>query len=206
VNDNDLITAVRQSVGGVRMSIPAEDIISRSRAIRARRRIPVAAAALTAAAGMALAVSSLAAPGHRAAIQLTAWTVVSKPGRFVSITIHELRDPAGLQRKLRADGLPASVTYNGRPNHSCRPYPLGIRQLEQVFPLPQPAPGKWTPVIDLGQVGTPGKKPRPGYVLVIVTAALPPGTGVQIAATVRHQLVRFAEPKVVYARPSCTGS
>ena len=36
MNDQELITAVRQSVHGVRMNVPAGQILSRSRAIRAR--------------------------------------------------------------------------------------------------------------------------------------------------------------------------
>jgi DNA-directed RNA polymerase specialized sigma24 family protein len=44
---------------------------------------------------------------------------------LVDVTIRELRDPAGLQSKLRADGVPASVTFSGQPNPSCRPYPAG---------------------------------------------------------------------------------
>ena len=37
MNDQELITAVRQSVHGVRMNVPADQIVSRSRAIRSQR-------------------------------------------------------------------------------------------------------------------------------------------------------------------------
>ncbi len=43
----------------------------------------------------------------------------------IAVTIRELRDPAGLQSRLRADGVPASVSFFGQQNPSCRPYPAG---------------------------------------------------------------------------------
>jgi hypothetical protein len=82
---------------------------------RFRRQIPATAAALTVAAGAALAVTSMAAPGHPITAQLTAWTVVKKPGGAVQVTIREMRDPAGLQRRLRADGVPANVRFDSNP-------------------------------------------------------------------------------------------
>ena len=44
--------------------------------------------------------------------QLAAWTVVKQADGTVLVKIREFRDPAGLQRELRADGIPASVTFN----------------------------------------------------------------------------------------------
>jgi hypothetical protein len=62
MNDNDLITTMRESFTDVRSGTPVEQIVSRSRVIRARRRLPgaVAVAAVAAAAGTAVA---LIAPG-----------------------------------------------------------------------------------------------------------------------------------------------
>jgi hypothetical protein len=59
----ELIAAVKESVTGVHMTIPAEQITSRSRAIRARRRIPALAGAMAVIAAVAVAVTVL--PGHR---------------------------------------------------------------------------------------------------------------------------------------------
>ncbi|HEX3492898.1 MAG TPA: hypothetical protein VHU92_26380 [Streptosporangiaceae bacterium] len=138
MNDDQLTTAVRQSVSGVHMSVPAEDIISRARTIRARRRIPAAAAALTVAAGAALAVALPSAPGHPAPAQLTAWTVARKPGGAVRVTIREMRDPAGLQARLRADGIPATIRFasqNLRPSQLPRPclyYRLPDREIARL--------------------------------------------------------------------------
>jgi hypothetical protein len=152
MNDDKLTAAVRQSVGGVHMSVPAEDIISRARAIRSRRQIPAAAAALTVAAGAALAVTSLAAPGHPAPVQLTAWTVAKKPGGAVQVTIREMRDPAGLQRRLRADGVPVTVRFASQvPLRSqlpgdCLYYPLPPHQIarlmDRIFPQSTNASGQ----------------------------------------------------------------
>lgn len=52
-----------------------------------------------------------------------AWTVASQPNGSIQVTVSELRDPAGLQSKLRADGIPASVTFSGEANPACHGYP-----------------------------------------------------------------------------------
>jgi hypothetical protein len=49
---------------------------------------------------------------HPAHAQLAAWTVVKQADGTVLVKIREFRDPAGLQRELRADGIPASVQFN----------------------------------------------------------------------------------------------
>jgi hypothetical protein len=60
MNDQELITAVRRSVHGVRMNVPAEQIVSRSRAIRAsgRRRLAAGITAAMAAVGIAIAAGT----------------------------------------------------------------------------------------------------------------------------------------------------
>ena len=79
MNDDELITVVKESVTDVHMTIPAEQIISRSHAIRTRRRIPSLAGALAVVAAAVLAVTVLLPrpPATvRPSIHLTAWTVV----------------------------------------------------------------------------------------------------------------------------------
>ena len=82
MTDDELATAVRESVTGVHMTILAEQIMNRSRTIRARRRMPLVAGALAGVAGAALAVTALLPsshqPGHPATARLTAWTVASQ--------------------------------------------------------------------------------------------------------------------------------
>ena len=77
MNDQEVITAVRQSVHGVRMNVPAEQIVSRSRAIRARghRRLAACITAATAAGSVVLGVGlsgahgSAPAGGNRRTVQ-----------------------------------------------------------------------------------------------------------------------------------------
>jgi hypothetical protein len=69
--DEDLITAVRESFTDVHSDTPVERIVTRSRAVRARRRVPALTAALAVAAAAAVAVTSLL-PGSRAGVAPTA--------------------------------------------------------------------------------------------------------------------------------------
>jgi len=113
--------AVREAVRGGQLDIPAEQVVHRSRAIRARRRIPAlagglaAAAAATAAAALVLAGGPAAVPGrqatagHARTVVTAAWTVREAADGTVTITLREYADPAGLQQTLRADGINAIV-------------------------------------------------------------------------------------------------
>jgi hypothetical protein len=115
MNDNDLITAVREPFAKILMATPVEAVVTRGRAVRRRRRrlqgVAGAAAAVTAG-----VVSILLAvfPGGQAAapVTLAAWTVVTEPNGTVAISIHDLRDPLGLQRALRAHGVAAIVRFH----------------------------------------------------------------------------------------------
>jgi hypothetical protein len=84
----------------------------------------------------------------------------------VHVTIRELRDPAGLQRKLRADGLPASVIFGNSPNagpNPCQSYGGGA-ELQKVFTFLAP----------------PGPPRGHSTAMAIHPSALPGGAGVQI--------------------------
>ena len=181
MNDNELSTAVLESVADIHSATPVDHIISRGRAVRARRRIPVAAGALALAAGTALAVTTLVPASHpgssadrpspaighsglsagnrggqSGAVRLAAWTVTKQTNGDIDITINQLKDPAGLQATLRADGLPVNVSFSGAPySASCRPYTPSMSALRAV-----------------AQIHSDG--------LVIDPAALPSGTGVSI--------------------------
>jgi hypothetical protein len=111
MNDEELIMAVRAQRDKVPMNTPVEQIISRGRSVRARRRVRRLAGTLAVvAAAAAVAVTTLVPSGHPA--QLAAWTVTKQADGKIHITIRELRDPAGLQRTLRAEGVPAVVSYS----------------------------------------------------------------------------------------------
>ena len=193
MNDDELMTAVRESFTDVHSATPVEQIVSRSRAVRTRRRIPAIAAVLAVAAAAAMAVTTLL-PGHPpsrpVSAQLAAWTVVKQADGTVYVTIRELRDPAGLQRTLRADGIPASVTFTGRRNPACRPYVRSHRYGIDVFVAPIY---------------------RAPNVLIFHPSDLLPGAGWQIEIVKgfnRPHLpgIYVFSPLMVYASPQCTGS
>jgi hypothetical protein len=185
MNDNELITALRESFTGVHATTPVEQIVSRSRRVRTRRRIPRMAGA-AGAAGAALAVIALLPSSHRPAVHLAAWTVVRHADGTIYVTINELQDPAGLQRTLRADGVPASVTFFGQENRSCRPYANGDQTglIGKIFSQPP------------GQINS----------AVIRPSAIPGGAGVQISPFISGGQVPAIAVGIVDASPHCTGS
>lgn len=232
LSDSDVLTAARDSLSGTPVASPpaVETIMARGRARRHRRRlIPGMTGTLAVAAGAALAVTTLAPASHQASDQgsrppathLAAWTVTKLADGNISVTIRELTDPAGLQRTLRADGVPASVMFRNQQNPGCRPYPGGTIPwppqppsllLRQVFPkpygdLPAPSPRSpgWTRAP--GHASPPSPPPSPsldGNVIVIAPSALPGHAGVQIEAT--HDARWIGPVQLVYASPQCTGS
>jgi hypothetical protein len=134
MNDSELSSMVRESVADIRSSTPVDQIIGRGHAVRAwRRRVLAAAGALVVAGGAALGVTALAPSGHPAptatgkagshpaVVRLAAWTVTKQANGDIGITIRQLQHPAQLQATLRADGLPAHVSFTGNPGTVCRP-------------------------------------------------------------------------------------
>lgn len=192
MNDDELATVVKASVTDVHMTIPADQIISRSHAIRNRRRIPGLAAGMAVVAAAVLAVTALLA-GHsatvRPGIHLSAWTVVKHADGTVYVRINQLRDPAGLQRKLRADGVPASVVFGDPPNvqpEPCQWY-HGNHAGLLLKVVPSIAPGQ-----------------PPGHaILAIDPSALPAGAGVQIITPTNLSRIGV---RLVATSQGCTGS
>jgi hypothetical protein len=213
MNDDDLLTLARDSFTGLHSATPVEQVLRRGHAMRARRRIPVLAGALAVVAAAALAVPTLLPSAPRPAprpgtlpAQLAAWTVTRQADGTIRVTIRELRDPAELQRQIRADGVPASVTLIGQENPACRPYPAGPALRKRVLSIT-------FDIIPLPHQGPPpgNSPPQPNLVLVfhINPAALPARTGVQIATSytpVRPGLAQSSlRSALVYASPQCTG-
>jgi hypothetical protein len=134
-----------------------------------------AAAAVLAAGAVAAGVVLPAghpAAGHPAArpgIQMAAWTVTRQADDSIKVTIRELHDAAGLQRVLRADGIPASVTFPGTENPACRNWPTSHPRLGQMS-------GLLDGVVSLGPHNG---RPTP-YAFVIYPAALPSGAGLAL--------------------------
>jgi hypothetical protein len=208
--DDELITALREQRGTVVMTTPVEQIISRGRSVRARRRVPQATGVLGAAAAAAVAVS-LALPASRPAashpasspgVQLAAWTVTRLAGGSIKVTFREATDPAGLQRTLRADGVPVSVTFTGQQNPACQPYTSsGSTTFWPFGPATGPLDGSRFIHHAQDAFTTP-------YALVIDASALPAGAGLQIwtsgtpGSADNFQL----NVSLVTASPQCTGS
>lgn len=192
MNDNDLLTEVRDSFTGVHSATPVERIVSRSRTVRARRRVPAVAGALAVAAAVVFGVNSALPTSHVLSgpeSHLAAWTVSRQADGSIQVTLHELRDPAGLQRTLRADGVPVSVTFTGQQNPACQGYPDTGNQSERRDLLH----------------GVAGGIPGGPDVLVIRPAALPPGAGLQISAAQQQGTFVFSV-HMIQASPQCTGS
>jgi hypothetical protein len=200
----DRLAEVRDSLGHAHPSIPASEIIARARSRRVRRRlIPAITAALVLAAGAAVAVTALLPASHPAShqprVQLAAWKVTRQPGGVISVSLRELRDPAGLQATLRADGVPASVTfYAGHPYPPppCRVYlPMGL----------VPTPAEYA--VHYKVFENPPYQ-GPGIGINIRPSALPAGTGVYLIGAFSPTPARPTglSSGLVYASPQCTGS
>jgi hypothetical protein len=202
MNDNnaadtvrDCLATARDSLTEVHMATPLDTIVRHGRARRRRHRLTGLAGAAVVAAGTVLAVTVLLPASHPARhqprVQLAAWTVVKQPGGIIHVTIRELHDPAGLQAALRADGVPASISFGNGQQTPCRPYPGGgfmtsanPTLINNVFP-------------------GPGVNIRP--------SALPSGTGVLLAFLQRSHPqpgvpAMQLEAAVVRASQQCTGS
>lgn len=189
MSDNELLTLVREQRNKIPMTVPVEQVISRGRQVRVWRRIRTLAAALAGAAAVAVAVTALPADhpaSHQPHAQLTAWAVVRQPGGDLAVTIRELFNPAGLQSKLRADGVPASVIFGtDHRNRSCRPYRASRALMSKVFPPPV--------------------KP-PTAALVIRPSALPAGAGVYIDDLSNPYGYIGLRTGLVHTSQQCTGS
>ncbi len=172
MNDQELITAVRQSVQGVRMTVPAEQIVSRSRVIRAsgHRRLAACITAVAAAGsvvlGLGLSGALGAAPNggtgtirgtstirSAGTIRTAAFTLTSNANGTDTLTLtrSQLFNPAALQQALAHHGIPALVktgTYCSSNPAALDPSSIGVLtvQLANGTPLPKPSSaGKTVP-------------------------------------------------------------
>jgi hypothetical protein len=197
MNDTKLADAVRSglaeacdSLNTVHLAIPASEIMARADMARRRRRLGVLAGAGGAAA-VAVAVSVALPAGHLTAshpaashtssgpgARLAAWTVTRQSDGSIQVSFfRQLRFPVALQRTLRADGVPASVTFIGRQNPACHPYPVASfgQPIARALRDGHPPGGPLSKVL-----GGPFSHPQRDA-MVIHPAALPSGAGLQIA-------------------------
>lgn len=203
-----------------------------------RTRLPALALLTTAAAGLAAAATLALIPGalgggphtpRAVRAQLAAWSVARQPDGLVMVTIRELRDPVGLWRMLRADGVPANVRFlphNFMPTTSASAIPRACRAPHLSDRANALLQGKITPWPDMalppGWSG-PGhahRRPsmstgivrfgRPGVVLTIRPSAIPHGIGLFLEAWAASPGTRSGptlsmQTDLVQVSPRCTG-
>jgi hypothetical protein len=190
MTNDELTTAVRECVADVHTATPAEQVIRRGRAVRARRRAPRVAGALALAGGAALAVTALLPASHQRTAQLAAWTVAKQSDGTITVAIREMNDPAALQRALRADGLPVSVGLGKNP--ACQRY----------FPLTTPVAQQMAVE---GRVVQLQGRSLSSFVMTIHPSALPSGAGLEIYANVHGKPFMIGTGPLVQTSPQCTG-
>jgi hypothetical protein len=228
MNDSELSTMVRESVAEIHSATPVAQIISRGRAVRARRRIPGVAGALALTAVTALAVTTLVASGHTglqaaghtgvlasghpnrhpASARLAAWSVAEQPNGDIDVTISQLKDPAGLQATLRANGLPVTVSFSGPlMSASCQGYEGSQSTLSAVAQIhgdglvidPSALPsGTGVAIFDEPGAGVPSPSPTTP---TLGSAPRPAPTRPPLLSELNGPLAIG----LVYASPQCTG-
>jgi hypothetical protein len=206
MNDADVITAVKASYAGIHMDVPLDVIVRRGRRLRTRRRLPGLAGAAGTVAALALAVAALVpgsgsagAPGGSTGTQqLAAWTVVSQRGGSVKVTLRwpHIRDVAGLQDRLRSDGIPARVARIGY----LRP-PLSVPGCH-VFGDWSAGPGGISYALWRKIFYGPHTGQQSNHAFWVYRSAIPPGLGVLVDIYYDGTFGLY----VVKASPQCTGT
>lgn len=180
MNDNEVLVAVRDSFSGVRMHTPLEQAVRRGRVLRARRHgyraaALAGAAALAAVTAVNLGTSGGAAPvspGHHD-IALDAWTVTVGPNHTVTVTVRQLSDAAGLQRTLRADGIPARIAFQAGTPSDSPPLPAECHNVAMSDVANANLQSKI--------LGMPAAMPSQGVALTLYPPAIPHGIGIYLA-------------------------
>lgn len=137
-------------------------------------------------------------------------TVVKQADGTVFVKIREFRDPAGLQRKLGADGVPASIIFiQDLVTHGNRVVNI------KTYPCRQFNGGHWSEgrLLKVAHLLDPRAAHPFQHGLVIHPSALPRHAGVQFCITTNlgysspehHGGTLFLEG-LVQASPQCSGS
>jgi hypothetical protein len=119
MNDNELLTAMRSSLTGVKDSLtdvhlhrPVSAITGRARTRRLRRGLSAGAtAAVALGAGLSLALTAGPAASRPVHVNLDAWSVNTTSTGQVELTVRELQDQALLEQTLADAGVPAIVNF-----------------------------------------------------------------------------------------------
>ena len=130
MNDDNVLTAVREGFAPVRMETPAKAIMARGVMMRRRRNGGrLTAGAMAAALGAGLGVSAFAHGGTAQDATLAAWTVQQRPDGTVLVTVRKLDDMAALRARLAPYGVSIATEPNPKLAMVC-----GI----PAWPLPAP--------------------------------------------------------------------
>jgi hypothetical protein len=204
--DSELLTAVRESFAGVYLKTPLDATIRRGHELRLRRRMAGITGAALIVGGAVLAVAGLAPGGAGRPTttgtpappsRLAAWTVTKGPDHTVTILVRQLRDPAGLERTLRADGVPTTVAFQGGMISDTPPLPRGCRNVAMSDAANAELQGKI--------LGPPFMADPRVFAMTIHTAEIPKGIGLNI--TVQWAARSWGwSLGLVQATPQCTGS
>jgi hypothetical protein len=119
MNDDQLLTAMRNSLTGVKDSLtdvhmdrPVSAVTGRARARRLRRGLSAgAAAAVALGVGLSLTLAAGPAASRSVHVNLDAWSVNTIPAGQVELTVRELQDQALLEQTLADAGIPAIVNF-----------------------------------------------------------------------------------------------
>ena len=192
MNDNDLMTAMRDRFDPIRMDTPADVIMTRGRAVRRRgHRGRLAAGALAVGLGVGLGIPVVTAHDATSVTNATlaAWTVQKHSDGSVAVTIREPKDLTALQARLARLGVPAVIRVGPAsclPAHLV-PVPKGIIGYKnngkaitfEIRPVAIPARKGLLIILDPpGKLAVPlhalpaGKLPRPPT-MVFVPRGLP---------------------------------
>jgi hypothetical protein len=211
-SESDLLTAVGESFAKVQLAAPLDATIRRGRALRARRRRTRLAGAMAVAGAAGLTAAGLASGGAAPSagtatgtvspgpvhFRTAGWSVTEGPGKTVTVLIRQLSDPAGLQRALRADGVPAAVAFQGGTLSDTPPLPRACSNTGLTPEQDANLQGKI-----LGPPG--GMNPLAKVALTIHTAEIPKGIGLNL--TVQSSANSWGwSLGLVQATARCTGS
>jgi hypothetical protein len=206
MNEAEVITAVKASYAEIHMDVPLDVIVRRGRRLRAQRWLPGLAVAAVIVAALALAVAALVpgsggpgVPGGSTGTERpTAWTVVSQPNGSVRVALRwpGIRDEAGLQDRLRADGIPARVA-RFRYLHP----PLNVPGCH-VFGDWSTGPGGISYTLWHKIFYGPHTGQQSNHAFWVYRSAIPPGLGVLVDIYYDGTFGLY----VVKASPQCTGT
>ncbi|HEX6855616.1 MAG TPA: hypothetical protein VF204_09995 [Streptosporangiaceae bacterium] len=209
-------TALLEAIRAEQAGIPAparRPGYGHGRATPRRWAMLAGTAGIAACAALAVAALLPGGTGNDAGtVRLAAWTVQRDPGGTIKITISELRDAAGLQATLRADGVPANVVFSQNPftpttSSSAIPQSCAAPQMSD-----EASARLEEKIIDLGDASAISSAVLSnGAVLVIHPSAIPAGIGVFIKAFAASPGTQNGptfdmQTGLVMTSPQCTGS